>query len=195
MRHDLQLGAYPIGFIYSVINRYKKSDCLKKEVQPLSFIPINYTRGVSEKFKSIVNRHNKRTVFKTKHTLRNSHTRTRPKRSPQETVNCVYSIPCQCGKSYTGETGRPWAVRLQEHRQNVEEGHLERSRLAQHSFEKNHCIVWKEAKILEVEINSVYRKYKEAAYLSCLQNPINKPSTENLPIWYILISGELSPYV
>jgi len=46
---------------------------------------------------------------------------------PQETVNCVYTIPCQCGRSYTGETGRPWAVRLGEHRQNLE-GHLERSR-------------------------------------------------------------------
>lgn len=110
-------------------------------------------------------------------------------------MNCVYTIPCQCGKSYTGETGRPWAVRLGEQRQNVEEGHLERSRLAQHSFEKNHCIVWKEAKILEVEINSVYRKYKEATYLSCLQNPINKPSTEMSPIWYTLISKELSKYV
>jgi hypothetical protein len=55
-------------------------------------------------------------------------------------------------------------------------------RLAQHSFEKNHCVVWKEARVLEVEINSVYRKYKEAAYLSCLQNPIDKSSTEISPI-------------
>jgi hypothetical protein len=109
-------------------------------------------------------------------------------------VNYVCTVPCQCGKSYTGETGRPWAVRLGENMQNVE-GHLERSRLAQHSFEKNHCIVWKEAKILEVEINSVYRKYKEAAYLSCLQNPTNKPSTEISPIWYTLISKELSKYI
>jgi len=61
LRHDLHLGAYPIGFIYSVINRYKRSDCLKKEVEPLRFIPINYTRGVSEKFKGIVNRYNKGT--------------------------------------------------------------------------------------------------------------------------------------
>jgi len=77
-------------------------------------------------------------------------------------------------------------------RQNSEEGHLERSILAQHSFEKNHCIVLKEAKILEAEINSVYRKYKKAAYLSCLQNPINKPSTEISSIWYTPISKELS---
>jgi len=46
--------------------------------------------------------------------------------------------------------GRPWAVRLGEQRQNLEEGHLERSRLAQHLFEKNQCTVLNEAKILEV---------------------------------------------
>jgi len=90
LRHDLQLGAYPIGFIDSVINRYKRSDCLKKEVQPFGFISINYTRGVSEKFKNIVNRYNIRTVFKTLHTLRNTRMRTRPKRFPQETELCLY---------------------------------------------------------------------------------------------------------
>jgi hypothetical protein len=74
-------------------------------------------------------------------------------------------------------------------------GHLERSILAQHSFEKNRCIVWMEAKILEVEINSVYKKYKEAAYLSCSQKPINKPNNKISPIWYTLISRELSKYV
>jgi len=111
LRHDLQLGAYPIGFIDSVMNSYERGDCLKK-VQTLGFISINYTRGVSEKFKSIVNRYNIRTVFKTLHTLRNTHMRTRPKRFPQETVNCVYTIHCQCGRSYTGEMGRPWAARL-----------------------------------------------------------------------------------
>ena len=29
--------------------------------------------------------------------------------------NCVYSIPCSCGKIYKGETGRPLTVRLEEH--------------------------------------------------------------------------------
>ena len=40
-------------------------------------------------------------------------------------------------------------------------------------MEENHCKVWKEAKILETEMNSVYRKYKEGAYVSYLQNPIS----------------------
>jgi hypothetical protein len=36
-------------------------------------------------------------------------------------TNCVYSIPCECGRSYIGESGIQWAVRLREYRQNLEE--------------------------------------------------------------------------
>jgi len=47
----------------------------------------------------------------------------------------------------------------------------------QDSFEENHCILWIEVKVLEIERNSVFRKYKEATYTSCLQHPINRPNT------------------
>jgi len=39
---------------------------------------------------------------------------------------------------------------------------LGKSRLAQHSFEENHRVLWEEAKILETEKNPAYTKYKEA---------------------------------
>jgi hypothetical protein len=68
--------------------------------------------------------------------------RTRPKSSQQKTANCLNSFPCESGGNYIEETGRPWYVRLREHRQNLEVGRLERSRLAQHSFEENHRVLW-----------------------------------------------------
>jgi len=40
----------------------------------------------------------------------------------------------------------------------LEVGHLETPKLAQHSFEQNHRVLWEEAKILETEKNPVYRK-------------------------------------
>jgi hypothetical protein len=98
--------------------------------------------------------------------------RTRPIRAPQNIANCVYSITYECGRSFIGETGRPWIVRLRKHRQNLE-GHLERSKVVQHAFGENHHIVWKEAKSLETEINSVYRNYNEAACMICLKNSIS----------------------
>jgi hypothetical protein len=84
LRPDLQLSAYPIGFIESVCNGSKRNVRLK-EVQPLSCL--------SERLKCIVNRYSIRTDFKTRHTLTNSLMRTRTIRTPQETSNCVC---CKC---------------------------------------------------------------------------------------------------
>jgi hypothetical protein len=47
---------------------------------------------------------------------------TRSERDRQQTAECVYSIPCECGRSYYGEKGRPLVVRLPEHRYNFKEG-------------------------------------------------------------------------
>jgi hypothetical protein len=40
-------------------------------------------------------------------------------------------------------------------------GLLEKSKLAQHAYEEGHWVGWDEARILEIESNSRYRKYKE----------------------------------
>jgi hypothetical protein len=37
--------------------------------------------------------------------LRSSVMRSRPERDPQQTAQCVYSITCECGRSYIAETG------------------------------------------------------------------------------------------
>ena len=39
--------------------------------------------------------------------------------------NCVYSIPCSCGKIYKGETGHSLKVRLEEHQKVVVRGEIE----------------------------------------------------------------------
>jgi len=74
----------------------------------------------------------------------------------------------------------------------LEVGHLETSRLAQHSFEQNHRVLGEEAKILETEKNPLYRKYKEATNMACLQNPISPPSVDISPIWHPFTRNDLS---
>lgn len=85
----------------------------------------------------------------------------RPIRAPQQTAYCVCRAACECGRSYTGETGGPLAVRRGEHRRNLQ-GHLEKSRIAQFVFEEEHPTACNLGKILQIEKYSVYRKYKEA---------------------------------
>jgi predicted GIY-YIG superfamily endonuclease len=163
----------------------------KKEEKPLGLVYIPYVKGVSEKFKRTGNQYNIRTIFKTKHTLRSSLARTRPKRDPQQMAHCVYSIPCECGRSYIGETGRPLAARIREHRHNLKEGLLDKSKLAQHAYEEGHRVGWDKARVLEIESNSRYRKYKESAHTACLTNPISQPSLDISPLWIPPISKEV----
>jgi hypothetical protein len=79
-------------------------------------------------------------------------------------------LDCECGRRYIGETGTPIAVQLREHRRNLL---LEKSKLAQHAYEEGNRVGWDDAKILETESNSKYRKYKELAHMACLSNPIS----------------------
>jgi hypothetical protein len=105
MRSDLQLNCYTQSFIDSVIDS-NGSSRLNKEQKPLGSTYIPYVKNVLEKFKRRGNRYNIRTIFKTKHALRSSLMKTGPEKDPQQTAQCIYSIPCECGRSYTGETGR-----------------------------------------------------------------------------------------
>jgi len=118
--------------------------------------------------------------------------RTRPISDPQQTAHFIYSIPCECGRSYIGETGRPLSVRIGEHKINLKNGLLDKSKLAQHAFEEGHQISWNEAKILQIERNSRSRKYKESALMACMNNPISQPSLEISPIWIPLIKKEIN---
>jgi predicted GIY-YIG superfamily endonuclease len=118
--------------------------------------------------------------------------KTRPERDPLQTAHCIYSIPCECGRSYIGETGRPLAVRLREHRHNLQQSLLKKPKLAQHAYEECHREGWDEARILEIESNSRYKKYNESAHMASLINTINQPSLDLSPIWIPFISNKVT---
>jgi hypothetical protein len=90
-------------------------------------------KGVSEKFKYIGNPDNIRTILKNEHIFRSSSMKTSPERDAQQMAQCVYTIPCECGKSYIGEIGRPLAMQLHKHWHNIKEGFLEKTKLAKHA--------------------------------------------------------------
>jgi predicted GIY-YIG superfamily endonuclease len=97
-------------------------------------------------------------------------------------AQCVYIIPCECGKSYIGETGTPLAAGLCEHRHNFKEGLLEKSKLVQHVYKEGHRLIWNEARILEIESNSRYRKYQESSHMVCLTNSVSQLSLDISPV-------------
>jgi hypothetical protein len=141
-------------------------------------VVIPYVKGISDKFKRIGNSYNIRTIFKNKYTLRNTLIGTRPMSDTQLRAQCIYNIPCECGRSYVGETGRHLSVSIGEHKLNLKNCLLDKSKLAQHAFEDGHQISWNEAKVLQIEVNSRQRKYKESAQMACMENRIRQPSLE-----------------
>jgi hypothetical protein len=56
--------------------------------------------------------------------------KTRLERDLQQMEECAYGIPCQYGRNYIGETGRPLAKQLCEHKHNFEEGFLEKMKIS-----------------------------------------------------------------
>jgi hypothetical protein len=66
--------------------------------------------------------------------------KTRPERDRQQAAQCIYNILCECGRSCIGETGRHLAVRLREHRHNLQQGLLGKSKLAQHAYVEDYRV-------------------------------------------------------
>jgi hypothetical protein len=60
----------------------------------------------------------------------------------------VYSIPCECGKVYTGQTGCSIETGVKEHHQRIRLYHPEKSAVAEHSINLGHRIQLQNASIL-----------------------------------------------
>jgi hypothetical protein len=56
---------------------------------------------------------------------------------------------------------------------SLQEGLLEKSKQAQHAYEEGRSVGWDEARILDIESNSRYVKYKESTHIACLTNLIS----------------------
>jgi hypothetical protein len=84
---------------------------------------------------------------------------------------------------------RPLEVRIKEHKHNLTQDLLEKPKLPQHAYEEGHKIYWNEAKVLQIEPNTTYRKYKQSAHMSLIDHPISQPRLDISPIWISVITA------
>jgi predicted GIY-YIG superfamily endonuclease len=103
----------------------------------------------------------------------------------------VYNIPCERCRYYTGEARRPLEVRIKEHKYKLTRGLLEKLKLTQLAYEEGHKICWKEEKVLQMEQNTTYRKYKESTHIPLVDHPISQPNLDISPIWTPIIAAEV----
>ena len=155
-----------------------------KAEAPLTTVNLPYNKGLSEKIRRICAKYKIRTTFRSTTTLRGQLCKVKPLSATGDTKSCIYNIPCTCGRSYTGETGRPLSVRLQEHKKATIRGETEKSGVAEHAWsEGDHKPLWDKTSIIGREQNWKIRKIKEAAHMALDANMFSKPSIDISPIW------------
>ncbi|XP_070537052.1 uncharacterized protein [Ptychodera flava] len=121
------------------------------------------------------------TAMKPHRTLRNILVHPKDKLLTNKKAEVVYEIPCaDCPKSYVGETGRSFGVRLQEHQKEVQKFESKqytrstrkssmtdqhKSAITDHVVATNHNIAWEEANIVDRESDKTTRWIKEAIWI------------------------------
>ena len=82
----------------------------------------------------------------------------------------VYQIPClNCNKSYFGESGRSFDVRLAEHRRDVKNCNVSNAVFI-HKIENNHQINWDAARLLFKSNNYFTRRIVESSLIDSFPN-------------------------
>ena len=129
----------------------------------------------------VFKKHGFATALKPHKSLRSLLVHPKDKLDISHKAQAIYEIPCgDCRKSYTGETGRPFGVRLAEHQrevQKLESLHYTRSTrkasvteqhksaITDHVAATNHSINWEEAKVIDREADKCTRWLKEAIWI------------------------------
>ena len=172
---------------------------------------IPYVQDLSEAVSRVYKRHGIPTAMRPFQSIRSLLVHPKDKHRPQDICECVYKIPCKnCNKTYIGETGRAFGVRLQEHRQEVSQrevraytrstsrslaGEQNKSAVTDHAISLNHVIDWDQAKVIHRESNRVDRWIKEAIHIRKEQDKSmnrDEGSYQLSHIYYNLFAPNLS---
>ena len=108
-----------------------------------------YVKGLSEQLRHCLQQQGVRAVFKSETTLRSQLVRPKDAVDPAKKDGVVYRIPCECGKVYIRETGRPMQDRIKEHDRDIRLARTETSVVSEHAHNNGHKPLWNEVKFID----------------------------------------------
>ena len=111
------------GYPEWTVNKVKKDRSQPKQKPPAKkqsdgekskgLVVVPYVQGLSEHVTRVFKKHGFATALKPDKTLRSLLVHLKDKLEKSQKAQAIYEIPCaDCRKSYIGETGRPFGVRL-----------------------------------------------------------------------------------
>ena len=186
LRHNLHRNNYPERITSAPRNLDRRIDDNTRKLTPVC---LPYVKGLAERIKKICSPYDIRTVFTSGSTLWRYLFRVKPPTEFNMTKNCVYSIPCSCGKIYKGETGCPLKVRLGEHWKAIIRGEIEKSGMADHIWKGkgNYLPLWDKVEIVDRAEQWRIRRLKESAHMLGYNDQLSRPSIELNTIWEPII--------
>ena len=88
----------------------------------------------------------------------------------------VHRIPCECGKVYIGETGRPMQDRIKEHERDIQLARSQTSAVSEHANNTRHNPLWNKVKFIDCVPHWYTHKVKEPIHITLHPNNINRDS-------------------
>jgi predicted GIY-YIG superfamily endonuclease len=86
----------------------------------------------------------------------------------------VYSVPCECGQVYIGQTGRSIETRVKKHQRHIRLQHLDKSAVAEQSNNLDHCIQLQNTTILSTKSRYMDRMIREATEIEIQPNNMSR---------------------
>ena len=145
----------------------------KETLNSRGMVTIPYVKGLSEAFSRILKTYRICAAVRPHTVLRSMLVHPKDKISDEEKPEVVYKIPCKnCERVYVGETGRPLAARVKEHRKEVDSitgifirTVCNKSAITDHACNENHVIDWENAKVIDRESVKAGRHIREAIWI------------------------------
>ena len=186
LRHNLHCNNYPEHITLAPRNLTWR---IEDNTRKLTTVCLPYVKGLAKRIQKICSPYDIRTVFTSGSTLRRYLFQVKPPTEINMIKNCIYSIPCSCGKIYKSETGHPLKVRLEEHWKAVVRGEIEKLDMADHVWKEkgHHQLLWDEVEIIGRAEHWRIRCLKESVHMLGYNDLLSRPSIELNTIWEPII--------